>query len=198
MFQWTGHSRSAITSLMLPAQRCVLCRQEFSSSVCQALARVTQASTANLFYNGRRNGPVIVLQTSYQMMPFLLLNKLIFLVPLFRVALACSTVSAFWNLIIITRLQIIKSSLNYCINFITAPSSCKQLIHGMSNVILIVVAKFCYDLTLLSIDNQHFFLCIMLLFLFLQLVVKWIDQVIFYLIYILNLIPVLIFTLYFI
>ena len=68
----------------------------------------------------------------------------------------------------------------------------------MSNAVTLVTTKTCSDLTLLYIDNKQFFFSTVLLFLFLHLVVGWIEQVIFYLIYGLNLIPVLIFALYFI
>ena len=68
----------------------------------------------------------------------------------------------------------------------------------MSNVILIVTAKFCSDLSLLSIDHHHFFLQHQAAVFILASGSKRVDQVILYLIYILNLTPMLICALYFI
>ena len=56
--------------LTLAPQTCVLCRQVLSSSVCQAMAGVTQVSMTKVINNARENGPVGVLQMVYQLMPF--------------------------------------------------------------------------------------------------------------------------------
>ena len=57
--------------------RDVYCADGFSSSVFQAGTRATHTSMANITSNGRRNGPVGVLQRVYQIKSFLPLNLLI-------------------------------------------------------------------------------------------------------------------------
>ena len=85
-----GTQGSAISAFNpLAAQRCVLHRQGFSSSVCQAAAGATlhQRSTSTV----GRNGLVGVLNRVYQTMPSLPLNysnKQNFLLHLFEVGLA--------------------------------------------------------------------------------------------------------------
>ena len=61
--------------LTLAAQRCVLCRQEFSSAVCQTVAVASQVSMVKVTSNARSNGSVGVVQRVFQMMPFLALKK---------------------------------------------------------------------------------------------------------------------------
>ena len=66
---------STITAFnLLATWSCVLYRQGFSSSVCQAVARATQAFMTEVSSNARRNGPVGVFKGMYQTMHFLPLN----------------------------------------------------------------------------------------------------------------------------
>ena len=67
----------------------------------------------------------------------------------------------------------------------------------MATLFILVTTKHS-NLILWCIDNHHLFLHYYAAFLFLHLVVRWIDQVIFHLIYILNLILVLKLALFFI
>ena len=66
----------------------------------------------------------------------------------------------------------------------------------MSTLFVLVTGKYCSDLILPHIDNQNLFLQHDVLFIFLFLVVRWIDQVILNLMYLLKLVPVLMITLY--
>ena len=71
-FSRLGAQGSAITELNpLATQKCVLCRQGFSSSTSQA---VTGASTTKVTNNAGKNMPVGMLNRVYQAMPFLPLN----------------------------------------------------------------------------------------------------------------------------
>ena len=49
-----------------------------------------------------------------------------------------------------------------------------------ATLLAFVMTKHCSDLTLLHIDNSIFFFSAMLLYLFLSLMVRWIDLVIFH------------------
>ena len=116
-----------------------------------------------------------------------------------------------WNPIFITRLQVILLSLmchfywqhhpshkyfdlwnvEHSLSLeesLTLASFLKNLKLVWKTVTLssLVMARYCSDATLLYIDNQNFFFSITLLFLFLHLVMRWIDQVIFHLKFILN------------
>ena len=66
-----------------------------------------------------------------------------------------------------------------------------------ATLLAFVTGKHCFDLILLHVDNSSFFFSIMLIFLFMHLMVKWIGWIIFKLKFILNLIPLLISVLYF-
>ena len=68
----------------------------------------------------------------------------------------------------------------------------------MPTLVAPVTAKHCSYLTLLHIENQHLFLQNHAAILFQHLVMRWIHEVIFHLVYILNLIAMFIVVLCFI
>ena len=98
----------------LTAQRCVLCRQGFSTSICQAVLGATEASMSKVYQQCWKEWAGWCAQEGVSA------PKLAdFLVHLFRVGIAwCtidiyhSTISVFWSLVIFTGLLIILSSLN--------------------------------------------------------------------------------------
>ena len=149
--------------ITLAAQRCMLCRQGFSSLVCQAVAPATQVLMTIVTNNARRNGPVSVLQRVYQMMPFLPLNWLIFSLLIKGWAVLAHLVFIFLLFQSLEPHHHHKASNHHIISKINASFLLQyllhgnSLIHGISNVILNVTAQCCSDLTLLFIDNMHFF-----------------------------------------
>ena len=72
-----------------------------------------------------------------------------------------------------------------------------KLVWKTATLLALVTTKHCSDLTLLCIDNQHFFFSIMLLFSFPCLVARQIIRVIFLLRFVLSHTPMLIFALFF-
>ena len=216
----------------LAAQQCVLCRQGFSSSFCQAVAGATQTSTSKVYQKCWKEWAGWCAQQG-------LLNNAIsapklanFLLHVFQVGLAWCNIGIYHSAMsaFLDPHQLHKASNHPIIAklmhhfYLQCPPSHKcfdpwdvehllslgeswapasslttfKLAWKTATLLVLVTAKCCSDLTLSCIDNQHFFLRVMLPFSFPCLAARLIIQIIFPFRFVLSLAPMLIFALFFI